>query len=212
MLEHVLAAHIVGGIASCRGDGKLAATALKRVLDRIEDEFDQPLTLDHLAGEACLSTFHFARSFKRSTGMAPHRYVLARKIERAKRQLMMTDSTVEEIATALGFENLHHFRRQFQAQLGALPGPFEMWRAARSQQGNISSIKARIEPASQFSIWQSFDGHRRIGWHVSVRSLCRIGGGWRLRECLWSSRHCDVLSGRTSARDKDREPLTGDEN
>lgn len=121
-VEHVLAAHIVGRIASWRGDGKLAPTALKRVLDRIEDELDQPLTLDQLAGEACLSAFHFARSFKRSTGMAPHRYVLARRIEHAKQQLMTTDRTVEEIATTLGFENLHHFRRQFRTQLGVLPG------------------------------------------------------------------------------------------
>lgn len=121
-LEHLLANHVVGGAASRRGDGKLAATPLKRVLDRIEDELDQPLTLDQLAGEACLSAFHFARSFKRSAGMAPHKYVLARKIERAKQQLMTTDRSVEEIATSLGFENLHHFRHQFRAQLGVLPG------------------------------------------------------------------------------------------
>lgn len=121
-LEHLLANHIVGGTCSRRGGGKLAPASLKRVLDRIEDELHQPLTLDQLAGEACLSAFHFARSFKRTTGMAPHKYVLARKIESAKRQLMTTDRTVEEIATALGFENLHHFRRQFLTQLGVLPG------------------------------------------------------------------------------------------
>lgn len=121
-LEHLLAAYVVGGADSRRVGGKLAATSLKRVLDRIEDELDQPLTLDQLAGEACLSAFHFARSFKRSTGLAPHKYVLARKIEHAKQQLMTSDRTVEEIATSLGFENLHHFRRQFRAQLGILPG------------------------------------------------------------------------------------------
>ncbi|WP_095491158.1 helix-turn-helix domain-containing protein [Mesorhizobium temperatum] len=121
-LEHLLAAHIVGSTASQRGGGKLAPGFLKRVLDRIEDELDQPLTLDELAGEACLSAFHFARSFKRSTGLAPHKYVLARKIERAKQQLMTTDRAIGEIATSLGFENLHHFRRQFRSQLGVLPG------------------------------------------------------------------------------------------
>lgn len=82
-LEHLLAAHIVGGTASPRGGGRLGPASLQRVLDRIEDELDQPLTLDQLAGEACLSAFHFARSFKRTTGMAPHEYVLARKIENA---------------------------------------------------------------------------------------------------------------------------------
>jgi AraC family transcriptional regulator len=121
-LEHLLAAHVVGSTGSRRGGGKLSPTSLKRVLDRIEDELDQPLTLDQLAGEACLSAFHFARLFKRSTGLAPHKYVLARKIERAKQQLMTTDRTVGEIATSLGFLNVHHFRRQFRAQLGVLPG------------------------------------------------------------------------------------------
>lgn len=121
-MEHLLACRIVGGTVSPRGGGKLAAASLKRVLDRIEDELDQPLTLDLLADEACLSAFHFARSFKSSIGLSPHKYVLARKIERAKQHLMTTDLTVEEIATSLGFENLHHFRRLFRTQLGVLPG------------------------------------------------------------------------------------------
>ncbi|WP_082407533.1 AraC family transcriptional regulator [Mesorhizobium sp. 1M-11] len=121
-LEHLLAAHAVGINTPWRGDGKLSETALNRVLDLIEDEIDQPLTLDRLADEARLSAFHFARSFKKSTGMAPYKYVLARRIEHAKRQLMTTERTVSEIAMSLGFENMHHFRRQFRSQLGILPG------------------------------------------------------------------------------------------
>ena len=120
-LEHLLAAHIVGAPAPLRGDGKLAPEALRRVLDLIEDELHLALTLDQLAGEARLSTFHFARSFKRSTGSAPHKYVLARKLERAKQQLITTNGSVETIATSLGFENLHNFRRHFRAHLGVLP-------------------------------------------------------------------------------------------
>jgi AraC family transcriptional regulator len=121
-LELLLAVHAVGGSASWRGDGKLSSTSLNRVLDLIEEEIDQPLTLDRLASEARLSAFHFARTFKRTTGMAPHRFVLARKIERAKHQLMTTNLSVGEIAISLGFENLHHFRRQFRTQFGILPG------------------------------------------------------------------------------------------
>lgn len=123
-LEHLLAAHIVGASGPLRGDGKLAPAALQRVLDLIEDDLHQALTLDQLAHEARLSAFHFARSFKRSTGFAPHKYLLARKIERAKQQLITTDGTVEAIATSLGFENLHNFRRHFRAQLGVLPHVF----------------------------------------------------------------------------------------
>lgn len=121
-LEHLLAAHAVGINTPWRGDGKLSETSLNRVLNLIEDEIDQAVTLDRLADEACLSAFHFARSFKKSTGMAPYKYVLARKIEHAKRQLMTTDRSVSEIAASLGFENMHHFRRQFRSQFGILPG------------------------------------------------------------------------------------------
>jgi AraC family transcriptional regulator len=121
-LEHLLAAHIVGGTALPRIHGRLGQASLQRVLDRIDDELDQPLTLDQLAGEACLSAFHFARIFKRTTGMAPHEYVIARKVENAKRQLMTTERSVADIAASVGFENLYHFRRQFRAQLGVLPG------------------------------------------------------------------------------------------
>lgn len=120
-LEHLVAARIVGGTLLSISHGRIASNILQRVLERVEDELDRPLTLDQLAGEACLSPFHFARLFKRSTGLAPHQYVLARKIERAKQQLVTTDCTVAEIANSLGFENLHHFRRQFRTQLGVRP-------------------------------------------------------------------------------------------
>jgi len=122
-LEHLLANHIMrAGDRAGRRKGQLTPVALARVIDRVEGELDQPLTLDDLATEAHLSAFHFARAFKRSTGLAPHRYVLARKIEHAKHRLMTTRRPVEEIATSLGFENLHHFRRQFRTQFGVLPG------------------------------------------------------------------------------------------
>lgn len=122
-LEHRLMHHVLGeGLPSRRQPGLLGRRALERVTERICCELAEPLTLDILAKEAGLSPFHFARSFKRTVGLAPHRYVSARRLDRAKEALMTTRRSVEDIATSLGFENLGHFRRQFRAQFGVLPG------------------------------------------------------------------------------------------
>jgi AraC-like DNA-binding protein len=58
---------------------------LSRVLDYIEANLEDDLTVDHLASIACLSRFHFARAFKAGIGQAPHQYVSAKRLERAKR-------------------------------------------------------------------------------------------------------------------------------
>jgi AraC family transcriptional regulator len=101
---------------------RLDARALGRVAEAIEAGLAGTVTLRDLAAVAGLSPFHFARSFKATTGLAPHQFVLARRIELAKRLTMTTSLPVQEIAWEAGFENLSHFRRQFAAQVGALPG------------------------------------------------------------------------------------------
>lgn len=121
-LEYLVAGHLMGAYATGRLVGGLAPAALARVVACIEDDLAGALTLDRLADEANLSVFHFARAFRRSTGLAPHRYVLARRLERAKNDLLNTRRSAVEIAAAVGFENPHHFRRQFRAQFGVLPG------------------------------------------------------------------------------------------
>jgi AraC family transcriptional regulator len=88
----------------------------------IEAGLTRQLRLTDLARVAALSPFHFARSFKATTGLAPHQYVLARRIELAKRLIMTTSRPVVEVAWSVGFENISHFRRQFAAQVGVLPG------------------------------------------------------------------------------------------
>ena len=74
--------------------------------------------LDDLAAEAGFSVFHFARAFKRSTGMAPHEFVTICRIERAKAMLIAGRGSVPEIAYAVGYSNVSHFRRQFRRYTG----------------------------------------------------------------------------------------------
>jgi AraC family transcriptional regulator len=69
-----------------------------------------------------LSPFHFARAFKASTGLAPHQFVTARRMERAKTLLLESRASVVEVAHAVGLSNVSHFRRMFRAHLGMLPG------------------------------------------------------------------------------------------
>ncbi|AXV17633.1 hypothetical protein CYG48_17545 (plasmid) [Neorhizobium sp. SOG26] len=128
-IEHILARQVVGAEQPAGSAKLLSPRRLKRVMERIEDQLTAPLTLRDLAGEACLSPYHFARSFKRTVGLPPHRYVLARRLDRAKRELVTTNRTVGEIAYSLGFENLHHFRSQFRGQFGVRP--HEMRQAIR---------------------------------------------------------------------------------
>lgn len=102
--------------------GQLSAVAVRRVADCIEAGLTRRLSLAELAQVAGLSVFHFARCFKATTGLAPHQYALARRIELAKRLLMTTRRSVQDVAWSIGFENLSHFRRQFAAQVGVVPG------------------------------------------------------------------------------------------
>ncbi len=123
---HTLAARVLQNqyrIRLLSGPGKtLSKRQLGAVGEHIEAHLEQRITLDELARLAAMSPFHFCRSFKRTTGLAPHQYVLARRIDLAKRRLTATTASVQNIAWSIGFENVNHFRRQFAAQFGVTPG------------------------------------------------------------------------------------------
>lgn len=107
--------------------GGLATAIRRRIVDYVEAHLDQPLVLDQLAGEAKLSTFHFARMFRVSFGMPPHRYVDQRRIHRACHLLRDLATTLAAIALSCGYSSQSHFNRAFKAQTGVTPGA---WRAA----------------------------------------------------------------------------------
>jgi AraC family transcriptional regulator len=97
---------------------------LSRVLDYIEANLEGDLTIDHLASIACLSRFHFARAFKAGIGQAPHQYVSAKRLERAKGLLMRGDQSLVDIALALNFSCQANFTRAFRQVTGQTPGQF----------------------------------------------------------------------------------------
>jgi AraC family transcriptional regulator len=97
---------------------------LSRVLDYIEANVERALTLDQLASIACLSRFHFARSFKAAMGRSPHRYVSAKRLERAKALLIRGDQSLADIALALNFSCQANFTRAFRQVTGQTPGRY----------------------------------------------------------------------------------------
>lgn len=128
-LSQTMAVHLLRG--HCSGIGSRApATAtmpvanLARVIDYIDATIDGDLTLDAMADVARMNPFYFARTFRRRFGISPHRFVLQRRIERAKRLLGETETPLVEIALACGFASQSHFTATFHRQVGVTPGGY----------------------------------------------------------------------------------------
>jgi len=130
-LAQVLAVHLLrrysslGRRASRKLDpertGRLSEASLRSVTDYVGDNLSEDLLLSEIAAVANLSPHHFARSFKRSTGLSPHQYVLHRRVERAKELLKSTDLPVGIVARRVGFASPSHFSQQFKRIVGAPP-------------------------------------------------------------------------------------------
>lgn len=82
------------------------------------------LSLDELAAAACLSKFHFLRLFRAAYGCTPHQFQLGLRMQRACRLLERSRLSVQEIAWALGSEDVAVFSRQFRARIGVYPGQY----------------------------------------------------------------------------------------
>lgn len=105
-------------------DGSLDARRLRRVLDLIEAKLADDLNLQDLANAACLSPFHFARSFRNTMGKTPHQYLVERRIARAKQMLAARVASLADIAAHTGFKTQSGFTRTFRKATGETPGRF----------------------------------------------------------------------------------------
>jgi AraC family transcriptional regulator len=95
---------------------------LRRAISLVHDQLADNLRLDDLANAAAMSPFHFIRSFKRVTGLAPHQYLAAQRIESAKTLLRTTSLPIAEICNRVGYCNTSHFTRVFKKLTGRTPG------------------------------------------------------------------------------------------
>ena len=131
-LAHLLAGHLLrrygAGPMAHRGPmprrgpaGKLRPGAVDVVAEYIRAHLADVITLDNLAGAVSLSPYHFARSFRATTGMTPHAFVTEHRLMVARDRLLRGDASVTAIALSVGFSNISHFRRLFRRRYGLAP-------------------------------------------------------------------------------------------
>ena len=109
------AAPTSGGLPGCR---------VRQVTEFIEKNLDKDLPLAELAAVARMSPFHFARLFKCSTGVPPHRFVVRQRIARARVVLTTRELSIAQISRMVGFRTPSHFTTVFRRVLGITPGAF----------------------------------------------------------------------------------------
>jgi len=99
-------------------------TRLRRVRDRIDREYAQPLDVEALARGAHMSAGHLSRQFKQAYGEAPYSYLMTRRIERAMALLRRGDMSVTEVCFEVGCSSLGTFTTRFTELVGMPPGAY----------------------------------------------------------------------------------------
>lgn len=97
---------------------------LRRVRDRIDREYAQPLNVEELARGVHMSAGHLSRQFRAAYGESPYSYLMTRRIERAMALLRRGDLSVTDICFAVGCASLGTFTTRFTELVGTPPGTF----------------------------------------------------------------------------------------
>lgn len=106
--------------------GGLAPWQVRRCVEYLNDHASRNVGLEQLAALVSLSPFHFARAFKQTTGIPPHRYQLNLRLARAKALLETTDAPVTEIAFDVGYESSQALARLFRREVGLSPSDYRL--------------------------------------------------------------------------------------
>jgi AraC family transcriptional regulator len=123
---HLLHRYAVSRRTPATYRGGLPGFRLRRVLDFVSENLAEDISLQQLADIAGMSPHYFAQLFKQSTGFSPHRYVLSRRVGRAKEKLAGSHrGNITEVGLEVGFQNPSHFARTFQKFVGISPSRFQ---------------------------------------------------------------------------------------
>ena len=125
-LEQAMAVTLVNGHAVRHrplqfSRGGLNSARLRRIKELVDAKMEGDLSLEEMAQSVGLSTAHFARMFRKSTGRTPHQFVLRQRLERAKGMLRAPDARVLDVALTCGFKTQQHFAQVFRGVWGVSP-------------------------------------------------------------------------------------------
>lgn len=116
--------HYTTAVVSEWPKATLSPHKLRRAIQYVDENLCNQLTLAAMAKAVALSPGHFAHAFREATGVAPHRYVLERRVERAKILLRQSDLPITEIADRIGCSTHSHFSVLFNRVTGVTPSQF----------------------------------------------------------------------------------------
>jgi AraC family transcriptional regulator len=130
MALHTHLAQRYGGMRLPRasGSGRLTPWQLRFARDTIDAHLDEGISLAQIASGCGLSVSHFARAFRSSTGVPPHRWLTQRRVDRAKELMRVTSNPLAEIALACGFSDQSHFTRMFSQATGMTPSEWRRFK------------------------------------------------------------------------------------
>lgn len=116
-------------------------TQLRRVKDRMDREYAQPLDVESLARDVHMSAGHFSRRFKLAYGESPYSYLMTRRIERAMALLRIGDLSVTDVCFAVGCSSLGTFSTRFSELVGMPPSIYKQ--EAQSATAGIPACVAK---------------------------------------------------------------------
>jgi AraC family transcriptional regulator len=129
--------------ARARARAVLAPWQAKRIVQHIEDNLDRALPICELAGATGLSTSYFTRAFKGTFGQAPHAFILDRRVDRARREMLEGHEPLAHIALSCGFADQAHLARIFRRAMGIAPSA---WRRVHG----TTNLKLPARPSGPY--------------------------------------------------------------
>lgn len=108
----------------CRGKIYKDKTKIKKACEFMTERLDIQLTVEEISDYLGISQYHFIRTFKKTTGLSPHSYLVHQRIKKAK-NAMEKGASIVEAAVLAGFSDQSHLTRQFKSYYGITPGQYK---------------------------------------------------------------------------------------
>ena len=122
--------------------------SMRRAIEYIHANLSQDVRLDDIAEAASLSKFHFARAFTKTTGMAPHRYVMRARVGKVKELLAESELSLAAIADEAGFSDQSHMSKVFKRLTGLTPKTFRNDRKLQTANrcfNSLDLLRSRVQ-------------------------------------------------------------------